>query len=156
MTVSDKIAFKVFRGKAEDMPIQRHDGYIYFTIDEGKFYIDTKTTNGIVKRILINDNKKEGIFSNTKINWDSQPFLVSEKNFIYIYTDYQKDSQGNNIPGIKIGDGKTYLINVPFFENIPMQHMKDKDVHVTLQEKDFWNNKVRCQFQNQRLTFTTD
>ncbi len=155
MTATNKVAFKVFRGKAKDMPEQRHDGYIYFTTDEEKFYIDTEV-DGIIKRTLINDNKGNSVLSNTKLYWDSQPSLISEKDIMYVYTDYQQDLQGNNVPGIKIGDGKTYLINIPFSDDVMTQHTHDTDIHVTSQEKDFWNNKIRCQFQNQRLTFMTD
>ena len=155
MAMADKVIFKVFRGKAEDMPVERHNGYVYFTTDEGKLYIDAKV-DGIVKRTLINDNKG-GVLSNTKLGWNSQPSLISEKDVIYVYTDYQQDSEGHNIPGIKIGDGQAYLIDIAFSDEAMMQHINNKDIHVTPQQKQFWNNKIRCQseeIQDQRLIFT--
>lgn len=41
--------FKIFRGTSENLPTKMHDGYAYFTTDDGKFYIDTSN-----KRILVN------------------------------------------------------------------------------------------------------
>jgi hypothetical protein len=32
--------FKVKRGLAENLPINKNDGWAYFTTDDGKFYID--------------------------------------------------------------------------------------------------------------------
>lgn len=68
--------FKVYRGKAEKMPLEMHDGYAYFTTDTGKFYIDA-VLNGRLKRTLINPDENPGaILSNTKEGWDSQPSLI--------------------------------------------------------------------------------
>ncbi len=41
--------FKIFRGTSQNLPTSVHDGYAYFTTDDGKFYIDVDET-----RILIN------------------------------------------------------------------------------------------------------
>ena len=54
--------------------------------------------------------------------WNSTPFLMSEANVLYIYDDYKKiiDDYGNEvfIPGLKVGDGKAYLIDLPFLNNM--------------------------------------
>ena len=36
--------------------------------------------------------------------WDEQPPIVSEAGALYIWSDYRQDEQGNNIPGVKIGE----------------------------------------------------
>ena len=43
--------------------------------------------------------------------WNSTPMLIAESKHIYVYSDYYE-----NNPGIKIGDGTTYLIDLPFVE----------------------------------------
>lgn len=56
---------------------------------------------------------------NTSSGWDAQITLISELHTIYVYTDYYSttDSQGQvqTSPGIKIGDGLSYLIDIPMF-----------------------------------------
>ena len=51
-----------------------------------------------------------------------------------------------NIPNIKIGTGNAYVQDLAFVDEktreILMNHINDNDIHVTLQEKLFWNNKV--------------
>lgn len=36
--------FKIHKGRSENLPQTYHEGYAYFTIDDGKFYIDTDDT----------------------------------------------------------------------------------------------------------------
>ena len=103
-----------------------------------------------------------GVRSGTKEYWDSQRSLIGEKNFIYVYTDHQKktDSWGRvtDIPGIKIGDGKAYLIDLPFVDDIYLSHINDSTIHVTQDEKNRWNNKVRAivtRIDPENLIFTT-
>ena len=51
-----------------------------------------------------------------------------------------------NIPNIKIGDGLAYVQDLPFIDkdlrDKLMEHINNYDIHVTLQDKAFWNNKV--------------
>ena len=51
-----------------------------------------------------------------------------------------------NIPNVKVGTGNAYVQDLAFIaddiRDIVMQHIRDHDIHVTLQEKIFWNNKV--------------
>lgn len=104
-----------------------------------------------------------GVKSGTKAYWDAQKTLIGEKNVIYVYTDHQsrKDTWGRvtNIPGIKIGDGKAYLIDTPFTDDIYLTHIQDYAVHCTQAEKDRWNRKVRpivSTISPENLIFTTD
>ena len=50
------------------------------------------------------------------------------------------------VPGIKIGDGQTYVQDLPFVDtelrDRIMEHINNENVHVILQEKLFWNNKL--------------
>lgn len=101
------------------------------------------------------------IVSDTVAGWNAQASLIAEKNVLYVYTDYrqiEEDGELKNVPGLKVGDGKAYLIDIPFTDAFMAQHMSDGSIHVTLAEKEFWNNKVRCfvdVYDDSNLVFTT-
>ena len=86
------------------------------------------------------------IYRASTADWDSQTQLVSEEDAIYIYTDHDTYG-GDDLPAIKIGDGTSFLIDMPFITDHTselLNHIADSDIHVTIQEKTFWNNKVSC------------
>lgn len=118
---------------------------------------------------LIGDKSSEDlkiVLRGTKAEWDSQPSLLSEKNVIYIYTDHQTIDNGDGtytiIPAIKIGDGKSYLIDMPFAaadSSLLEKHIANNTVHVTEEEKAFWNSKWRGYIDEANptlLVFTTN
>lgn len=118
----------------------------------------TSLTN-LVNRL---QNEKVSFQIDSKENWDSQTLLVSEKDTVYFYTNYKTKTLGNdtvqNIPGIKIGDGSAYLIDLPFIGQNPdfEQHIRNTVIHITSQERTTWNDKVSCevaQNDNQNLMF---
>lgn len=90
------------------------------------------------------------VYYDTTAAWDAQPELIAEEAVIYIYSDYQiyEDEAGNQtaIAGLKIGDGTSYLIDMPFVtDNMSgalIKHLADHVVHITAEERAFWNNKV--------------
>lgn len=95
----------------------------------------------------------------TTATWNSQPQLISAKGFIYIYSDYRQNEQGQNVPAMKVGDGNAYLIDMPFSDELLYEHLADNIRHITQQEREFWNNKVRCftsDIQDDVLVFTTE
>ena len=71
----------------------------------------------------------------TKAQWDSQPTLIAEKDVVYVYSDYKTSSSGLPIPAFKVGDGKAYLIDMPFNDGMAEVDIKPTDV-------ESWNNKV--------------
>ncbi|MBQ6552434.1 MAG: hypothetical protein IJL83_02290 [Clostridia bacterium] len=81
---------------------------------------------------------------NTTAGWDATPELVGAENTLYVYTDHEEDADGRNIPGFKIGDGNAYLIDMPFSDHFFAAHINNTDVHITPEERAFWNNKERC------------
>ena len=90
------------------------------------------------------------VYYDTKENWDIQRSLIAEEAAIYIYSnyEYEEDEVGNRIPvaGLKIGDGTSYLIDMPFVSGATtkavIEHLANTAIHVTAAEKEFWNNKV--------------
>lgn len=69
----------------------------------------------------------------TTAAWNAQPSLVSKQKTIYVYTDYQLDDEGNNVPGFKVGDGVTRLFKLPF---------TGSEGGVSDSERRSWNDKV--------------
>ena len=72
------------------------------------------------------------ILSRTTDEWNTDRDLIAKKNTIYVYTDYDKDREGKDVPNIKIGDGKAYLIDLPFAYS----------GGVTQEQIEYWNNKI--------------
>lgn len=81
----------------------------------------------------------------TTANWNNAIGFVPLQGEIIIYDDY-KVVDGKNVPGIKIGSGNAYVQDLAFIDDELrdriMGHINDEDIHVTLAEKGFWNNKV--------------
>lgn len=84
------------------------------------------------------------VLVNTKENWDSQRHLIGQKDVVYVYTNQYTNEYGEDIPGFKVGDGLAYLIDLPFNDDIMARHIADTNIHVTLEEKECWSNKVTC------------
>ena len=89
----------------------------------------------------------------TTANWNAARGLVPLAGEVIIYNDYktiQKTIDGElrnvNVPGIKVGDGQTYVQDLPFVDeelrDTIMGHINNENIHVSLQEKLFWNNKL--------------
>lgn len=117
--------------------------------------------NGLFNKPKINNTTLEGnimlsqlglraIYYDTTSNWNMQPSLISEEGALYIYSDHQmiEDDVGNitYIPGLRIGDGTTYLIDLPFLSTVTTQafyeHVNDIYTHVTPESRELWDNKV--------------
>lgn len=122
--------------------------------------------------ITIIDGAGNNVYMNTTAFWNAQPQLIGKKGSIYVYTDYDYyvDDDGNVIytQGVKIADGVAYLIDQPFIdgsiknsiEQLSMildSHVNNKEIHITEEERKFWNNKVTCyQADNEEIVFTKD
>lgn len=127
-------------------------------------YLDPQGVSYLWSKIQNISKDKLIYYSKTKEQWNINPQLLSKKDVLYIYTNYKKiKKQGEQdqiiIPGLKVGDGKSYLIDLPFindvsnsdFENILLQHINNKTIHVTQEEKIFWNNKLNLFLQEENL-----
>lgn len=89
----------------------------------------------------------------TTQHWNEALGFIPLEGEIIIYNDYrkvQKEIDGVmktvNMPAIKVGDGMAYVQDLPFVnEDLREQllnHIENPDIHMTLQEKLFWNNKL--------------
>lgn len=102
-------------------------------------------------------NTRIKIKHDTTENWNNAIGFIPLPGELIVYDDYetktyQVEEYGEtvtktvNIPNVKIGTGNAYVQDLAFIgddiRDIVMQHIRDYDIHVTLQEKVFWNNKV--------------
>ena len=114
--------------------------------------------DALIKQYIADTEITKVLYADTA-TWNSQAQLVSQEGYIYIYSDYKQDGEGNNIPGIKVGDGNAYLIDLPFSTKLIDEHIADAVIHVTASDKTSWNNKVTCYIDadhTTRLVFSKD
>ena len=93
----------------------------------------------------------------TTENWNNAQGFIPLEGEIIIYEDYEVktytvEEYGEtvtktvNIPNIKIGTGNAYVQDLAFVDdglrNTLMAHIENAELHTTLQEKLFWNNKI--------------
>lgn len=108
-----------------------------------------------------NDLGIPAIYYGTTEEWNSHIEIISEHGALYIYTDYKVESD-ISFPAIKIGDGTTYLIDLPFVtadttgvERLLESHIADSSIHVSPEDRAFWNSKNKAIVtENETLTFT--
>lgn len=102
-------------------------------------------------------NTRLKIKHDTTENWNNAIGFIPLPGELIVYDDYETktyevEEYGEmvtktvNIPNVKVGTGNAYVQDLAFIgddiRDIVMQHIRDYDIHVTLQEKIFWNNKV--------------
>ena len=83
-------------------------------------YLDSEGVMLLWRKIKGLINKNVIYYSKTTQEWNNSLNLISEQNVLYIYTDFKKIINNNQeiyIPGLKIGDGKTYLIDIMLVNN---------------------------------------
>ena len=126
---------------------------IYSTDDSHPFSrlkIGDGSTNVVnlpfIESAAINGNQ---IIIKTTTEWQSQLNYVPKKGEILVYTDKQILNNNKTVAGVKIGDGMAYCIDLPFIgddiaENL-LIHIQDATVHITQEERNFWNSKLNCQ-----------
>lgn len=114
----------------------------------------------------------------TTANWNNARGFIPLPGEVIIYDDYQVKTwtveeygetvtKTANIPGIKIGTGNAYVQDLAFIEDDLrdrlMEHINNAELHTTLAEKMFWNNKVNIddayeqihgELENETLIFT--
>lgn len=103
----------------------------------------------------------------TTANWDAAIGFIPLPGEIIVYEDYETktytvEEYGEtvtktvNIPNIKIGTGNAYVQDLAFVDQrtreILLEHMRNQDVHTTLAEKLFWNNKINVDDAEEQIT----
>lgn len=110
---------------------------------------------------LLSDLNAATLLYHTEAEWDAQQALKSARGVIYIYSDHTKivnpSGEITIIPAIKIGDGVSYLSDLPFIgggaspeveqelhavETVVNQHVADDEAHVSEEDREEWGRKV--------------
>ena len=101
-------------------------------------------------------NARIQIKHDTTAHWDAAIGFIPLPGEIIVYDDYQVHTwteveygetvtKTANIPGVKIGTGNAYVQDLQFIEGDLreklLNHINNTDLHTTLVEKLFWNNK---------------
>lgn len=136
-------------------------------------YLDNKVDKVSGKGLSTNDyttaekDKLAGIdvdaianyYSGTTAYWNAQPTTVAKAKSIYIYTDYST-VDNKVVPGVKIGDGTSYLIDMPFLDapisQLISSHLTNTTIHVTAADKARWDARtgLDVSIDNGNLVFT--
>ena len=127
-------------------------------------YLDSDGVAYLWGKLKNNLNNKIVYYSRTRDEWNADASLIAQKDVLYIYSDYktiQKDGKQILLPGLKIGDGMTYLIDMPFvnstdsgIEQLVLDHINNNVIHISASERDFWNNKLNYSFNEQSQNLT--
>lgn len=93
----------------------------------------------------------------TTEHWNNARGFIPMAGEIIIYDDYETKTwtveeygetvtKTANIPNIKIGTGNAYVQDLCFVDEATrtmlLEHINNQNIHTTLQEKLFWNNKI--------------
>ena len=111
--------------------------------------------------MLLSDFNAATLLYHTEEEWDAQPALVTGAGVIYVYSDHTTvvgpGGEVSVIPAIKIGDGTSYLSELPFIgggaspeieqqldalEAIVNNHLANDLIHVSTFDRTEWNRKV--------------
>lgn len=107
--------------------------------------------DGKNKRIKISELLSVGASARigTTEYWNNKIGFIPTDGEIIIYSDYDSivvDERTVNVPGIKIGSGNAFVQDLTFVgaadrEDL-LAHINNTTVHVTNEDKLFWNNKL--------------
>lgn len=95
---------------------------------------------------------------NTVENWATKTSYIPKKGEIIVYSD-RTVIDGLCYPGVKIGDGNAFVVDLPFVgddvadrvTDLLNNHINDTSIHVTPAEKTYWNNKLDCEVSGDNL-----
>ena len=108
---------------------------------------------------VLGDITGQNILVGTTSYWNEHYDYVAPRGTILIYTDHgtvtvtvNNEQVTKTVPGIKIADGSTPLIDAPFvgddvaaaIRSEISNHINDNVRHITAAERTFWNNKINC------------
>lgn len=119
----------------------------------------TTNYNSLINKPRLNDITIQGnmtladlhiVSENTAEGWAETPMYVPKAGEICLYTDTNM---------IKIGDGSVCLIDLPFITSDEVselrealeQHIEDTSIHITPEERTYWNSKLNYDITGEEL-----
>ena len=95
----------------------------------------------------------------TKEHWDNASGFIPFEGELIVYEDYPGNypdltseltlvgtSEDMVVTGVKVGDGKTYVQDLPFIgddiRDKLIKHISDMEVHLLVGDREFWDTKI--------------
>lgn len=103
----------------------------------------------------------------TTENWNNAGDFIPMAGEVIVYDDYEiktytieeygeQVTKTVKIPNIKIGTGNAYVQDLAFVDEatreLLLNHIRNQEIHTTLQEKLFWNNKINVDDTDEQVT----
>ena len=143
MATTDNINLDVFDGSTN----------VSLSVDSGNGLIPMGT-----EQIRIVSRGNANLYMNTTANWNRQPTYIPKRGDIIVYSDHDtviEDGEEKIVPGIKIGDGMAYCIDLPFVTDSLAKrllgHINNSAIHVSAEDRAFWDNKLNCDVDGEEL-----
>lgn len=93
---------------------------------------------------------------NTSDYWESCVEFIPKEGQIIVYSDALSFG-GKSYPMLKVGDGKAYLIDLPFMNEATLKnlknHLENNTIHITQSEREKWNTAVTTTTTDEQLIF---
>ena len=129
---------------------------IIYSIDDSHPFCRLKVGDGetsIINLPFIIANSSETLIKiGTTAELNSDISYIPPKGEIRLYLDKTTIVDNNKtitVPGIKVGDGLAYGVDLPFLGDDILKklldHIADEAAHITQEERAFWNNKINCE-----------
>lgn len=112
-------------------------------------------------------NSRIQLKHDTTANWNNARGFIPMAGEVIVYDDWQTktytvEEYGQQvtktvqIPNIKIGTGNAYVQDLAFTDegtrDMLLEHIHNQELHTTLQEKLFWNNKINVDDAEEQTT----
>ena len=134
---------------------------IIYSTDDSHPFSRLKVGDGVTTvnnlPFIYSDSLNNEIVIGTTSELNRDIFYIPKKGEIRLYLDkttFEKNGSIITVPGIKVGDGLAYGVDLPFLGDDILQrvldHIANNVIHITQAERDFWNNKINCQDQVER------
>lgn len=128
-------------------------------IDDNDIAVRKSWSSAKINSLIIGISRVE---MHTTAEWNADKMYIPTKGTLCIYTDRRVIDNVKYL-GMKIADGKSYVIDLPFLDDdITMEmiaytdaHIENNTVHISEEEREFWNNKLNCEIsEDENLIFT--
>lgn len=112
-------------------------------------------------------NSRIQLKRDTTEHWNQAIGFIPLPGEVIVYEDYEVKTytvveygetvtKTVNVPNIKIGTGNAYVQDLAFVDentkNILLEHIHNQEIHTTLAEKIFWNNKINVDDAEEQTT----
>lgn len=113
---------------------------IIYSPDDTRRFCRLKVGDGttpVVDLPFISAENSAYVTSHTTAYWTTNATYIPNEGELIVYSD--------GGPAMKIGDGTTYVADLPFVNGSFMEHINNAAIHISSADRNFWNNKINCE-----------